>query len=161
MQQRLGEQVFKTVVASTPLVSIDLIVQHSNGQVLLGRRTNRPAKGYWFVPGGRIYKDETFDQAFRRLTKIELGQEYSMDTSKFFGPYEHLYTDNFSGSDFSTHYVVLGYKLELDLEILSLPAEQHNQYQWWNVSELLESDQVHSNTKAYFLNEHKNRKVSI
>jgi colanic acid biosynthesis protein WcaH len=155
MQQRLDEQVFKTVVASTPLVSIDLIVQHSNGQVLLGRRTNRPAKGYWFVPGGRIYKDETFDQAFRRLTKIELGQEYSMETSQFLGPYQHLYTDNFSGSDFSTHYVVLGYKLELNLEILSLPAEQHNQYQWWNVSELLESDQVHSNTKTYFLNEHK------
>lgn len=155
MQQRLDEQVFKTVVASTPLVSIDLIVQHSNGQVLLGRRTNRPAKGYWFVLGGRIYKDETFDQAFRRLTKIELGQEYSMETSQFLGPYQHLYTDNFSGSDFSTHYVVLGYKLELDLEIHSLPAEQHNQYQWWNVSELLASDQVHSNTKAYFLNEHK------
>ncbi|MFM9587755.1 NUDIX domain-containing protein, partial [Streptomyces caniscabiei] len=76
-------------------------------QVLLGRRTNRPAKGYWFVPGGRIYKDETFDQAFRRLTKIELGQEYSMETSQFLGPYQHLYTDNFSGSDFSTHYVVL------------------------------------------------------
>lgn len=155
MQQRLDEQVFKTVVASTPLVSIDLIVQHSNGQVLLGRRTNRPAKGYWFVPGGRIYKDETFDQAFRRLTKIELGQEYSMETSQFLGPYQHLYTDNFSGSDFSTHYVVLGYKLGLDLEIHTLPAEQHNRYQWWNVSELLESEQVHSNTKAYFLNEHK------
>lgn len=150
MQQRLDEQVFKTIVASTPLVSIDLIVQNLHGQVLLGKRTNRPAKGYWFVPGGRIYKDETFEQAFRRLTKIELGQEYSMDTSQFLGPYQHLYTDNFSGSGFSTHYVVLGYKLKLDLEILFLPAEQHNQYQWWNVSELLESDQVHSNTKAYF-----------
>ena len=155
MQQRLDEQVFKTIIASTPLVSIDLIVQHSNGQVLLGKRTNRPAKGYWFVPGGRIYKDETFDQAFRRLTKLELGQEHPLTLARFIGPYQHLYTDNFSGTDFSTHYVVLGYELKLDIDLLSLPSEQHNHYQWWDVSELLKSNQVHNNTKAYFLGEYK------
>ena len=43
-------ETFKTVVASTPLVSIDLIVRNRQGQVLLGLRTNRPAQGGWFVP---------------------------------------------------------------------------------------------------------------
>ncbi|TOB15241.1 NUDIX domain-containing protein, partial [Vibrio parahaemolyticus] len=60
MTQRLDEQTFKLVVASTPLVSIDLIIRNSKRQILLGQRTNRPAQGFWFVPGGRICKDETF-----------------------------------------------------------------------------------------------------
>ncbi|MBJ6922853.1 GDP-mannose mannosyl hydrolase, partial [Vibrio cholerae] len=50
MTQRLDELTFKTVVASTPLVSMDLIVRNRYGQVLLGLRTNRPAQGFWFVP---------------------------------------------------------------------------------------------------------------
>lgn len=152
MTQRLDLHTFKTVVASTPLVSMDLIIQNSQGQILLGLRTNRPAQGYWFVPGGRICKDETFDSAFQRLTKFELGSDYSLDQAQFIGVYQHLYDDNFSGTDFSTHYVVLGYQLELDLSLQHLPSDQHQNYQWWYIEDLLASDLVHDNTKAYFLN---------
>ncbi|MBO0215428.1 GDP-mannose mannosyl hydrolase [Vibrio sp. Vb2880] len=150
MTQRLDEQTFKMVVASTPLVSIDLIIRNSKGQILLGQRTNRPAQGFWFVPGGRICKDETFEQAFQRLTKVELGEGYSLKQAQFLGTYQHFYPDNFSQDDFSTHYVVLGYALELDIELISLPSEQHNHYQWWEEDNLLTSEQVHVNTKAYF-----------
>ena len=150
MTQRLDEQTFKLVVASTPLVSIDLIIRNSKGQILLGQRTNRPAQGFWFVPGGRICKDETFELAFQRLTEIELGEEYCLKQAQFLGTYQHFYIDNFSDDDFSTHYVVLGYELELNIELTSLPDEQHNNYQWWEVENLLASEQVHINTKAYF-----------
>lgn len=153
--QRLEIETFKTVVASTPLVSIDLVIRNSNGLVLLGHRTNRPAQGYWFVPGGRICKDETFENAFRRLTQIELGIELSLNQAQFLGPYQHLYEDNFSGEDFSTHYVVLGYQLSLDIELNSLPQDQHNHYQWWKVEDLLASEHVHVNTKAYFSDNYK------
>ena len=44
------------VIRLAPLVAIDLIIENDYGQVLLGLRTNEPAKGYWFVPGGRIQK---------------------------------------------------------------------------------------------------------
>ncbi|MEZ9872015.1 GDP-mannose mannosyl hydrolase [Vibrio sp. 10N.261.51.C6] len=148
---KLELESFKTVVASTPLVSIDLIIKNEQGQVLLGERTNRPAKGYWFVPGGRILKDENFEQAFLRLTSVELGQEYSIASATFLGPYQHFYTDNFSGTDFSTHYVVLGYELTVDIDINDLPVEQHCAYQWWSVEELLDSEVVHQHTKGYFL----------
>ena len=50
----LSQQAFATVVESTPLISIDLIVENEQGEILLGKRTNRPARGYWFVPGGRV-----------------------------------------------------------------------------------------------------------
>ncbi|HCG6981475.1 TPA: GDP-mannose mannosyl hydrolase [Vibrio parahaemolyticus] len=155
MTQRLDESTFKTVVASTPLVSIYLIVRNSNDQVLLGLRTNRPAKGFWFVPGGRICKDETFEQAFLRLTQVELGVSVPISKVSLLGPYQHLYADNFSGSEFSTHYVVLGYQIELDVPLSGLPSEQHQNYQWWEVNELLDSKLVHSNTKAYFSDNYK------
>lgn len=153
--QRLDKATFKTIVASTPLVSIDLIIRNSCNQVLLGLRTNRPAQGFWFVPGGRIGKDETFEQAFLRLTQLELGSPISLNDASFLGPYQHLYSDNFSGTDFSTHYVVLGYQLKLDLDLQTLPVEQHQNYQWWDEQELLNSDLVHRNTKAYFSDNYK------
>ncbi|WP_154114984.1 GDP-mannose mannosyl hydrolase [Vibrio cincinnatiensis] len=153
--QRLDKETFKTIVASTPLVSIDLIIRNSCNQVLLGLRTNRPAQGFWFVPGGRIGKDETFEQAFLRLTQLELGYPIPLKDASFLAPYQHLYSDNFSGTDFSTHYVVLGYQLMLDLDLQTLPVEQHQNYQWWNEQELLDSDLVHRNTKAYFSDNYK------
>ncbi|GIC25049.1 GDP-mannose mannosyl hydrolase [Vibrio cholerae] len=153
--QRLDKETFKTIVASTPLVSIDLIIRNSCNQVLLGLRTNRPAQGFWFVPGGRIGKDETFEQAFLRLTELELGYPIPLKDASFLGPYQHIYSDNFSGTDFSTHYVVLGYQLMLDLDLQTLPVEQHQNYQWWDEQKLLDSDLVHRNTKAYFSDNYK------
>ena len=149
----LDKETFRTVVRSAPLVSIDLVVINSQGQVLLGQRTNRPAQGFWFVPGGRILKNEPMAAAFLRLSKAELGFASELGDAEFLGVYEHFYTDNFSGTDFSTHYVVLGYRLVHDLDLNSLPDAQHHSYRWFDVAELLASVQVHDNTKAYFLSD--------
>jgi len=116
----------------------------------LGKRLNRPAQGFWFVPGGRIGKGESIDKAFLRLTQEELGMGVAKDSASLLGVYEHFYPDNFSGDDFSTHYVVLGFELELDLELEQLPADQHDNYRGWTVSEMLKSDEVHLHTKSYF-----------
>jgi len=139
------------VVRNAPLVSIDLVVTNARGQVLLGQRTNRPAQGYWFVPGGRILKNEPLDQAFLRLTQDELGRTLSMADAEFLGVYEHFYADNFSGEGFSTHYVVLGYRLHCDIDLDSLPADQHEHYRWWPIHTANNSKNVHANSKAYFM----------
>ena len=153
MTQRLDAELFKSVVANTPLISVDLIVRNPQGQILLGQRVNRPAQGYWFVPGGRVRKDERLADAFTRLVHEELGlTAYSMQNALFLGPFEHFYADNFSGDDFSTHYVVLGYQLDIDALQAQLPHEQHHSYRWFSVDELLNSSDVHLHTKQYFQN---------
>lgn len=149
----LDKATFQTVVRSAPLISLDFVIMNSRQQVLLGLRTNRPAQGYWFVPGGRILKDESIAQAFGRLSKAETGVASNIGAAEFLGVYEHFYTDNFSGTDFSTHYIVLGYRFSGDLDLASLPDAQHQQYRWFDVVELLASDQVHDNTKTYFLSD--------
>lgn len=146
----LSAEDFATVVRSTPLISMDLIVQNQMGEYLLGLRTNRPAQGFWFVPGGRVQKDEILTDAFTRLTETELGKRYTLADGKFYGVWQHFYEDNFSAGNFSTHYIVLGFSLKVDPNELLLPMEQHNEYRWLTVSKLLECDDVHSNSKAYF-----------
>ena len=86
----LSESTFQTIIGATPLVSIDLIVKNTQGEVLLGYRTNRPAQGYWFVPGGRVQKNERLDKAFLRLTKAELGVSIPRSAATFMGVFEHL-----------------------------------------------------------------------
>ena len=146
---------FQTVVASTPLVAIDLVVRNGRGEVFLGLRVNRPAYGVWFVPGGRIRTNESLDSAFRRITQDELGRPFERATARLLGVFEHFYEDSvFANAGFGpdTHYVVLSYCLELDDSTLQPPAEQHQQYRWWPQDELRFSSRVHENTRAYFTN---------
>ena len=145
----LSESTFQTIIGATPLVSIDLIVKNTQGEVLLGYRTNRPAQGYWFVPGGRVQKNERLDKAFLRLTKAELGVSIPRSAATFMGVFEHLYDDSAFDEAVSTHYVVLGYELELDINLDELPKEQHNQYCWVASDALLSRDDVHVHTKWY------------
>ncbi|HDR2752660.1 TPA: GDP-mannose mannosyl hydrolase [Enterobacter asburiae] len=149
----LNQEDFATVVRSTPLISIDLIVENERGEFLLGKRTNRPALGYWFVPGGRVQKDETLTSAFERLTLAELGLRLPQSVGQFYGVWQHFYDDNFSGADFTTHYVVLGFRLKVNQADLRLPDAQHDDYRWHKPEALLASDNVHDNSRAYFLAE--------
>lgn len=146
----LSQHAFATVVQSTPLISIDLIVENAQGEILLGKRNNRPAQGFWFVPGGRVQKDEPLAEAFARLTEAELGLRLPMTAGRFHGVWQHFYDDNFSGTDFSTHYIVLGFRLQVDADALTLPVAQHNEYCWLTPQALLEADNVHDNSRAYF-----------
>lgn len=144
----LPQDTFKTIVASTPLISIDLIVRDPQNNVLLGKRVNRPAQGYWFVPGGRVLKDESIDQTFIRLLKIELGIDKV--NAIFKGIFQHFYDDNFSEENFTTHYIVLAYEVIFNGDIASLPVAQHNDYRWFSEMTLLNHDDVHKHTKWYF-----------
>jgi colanic acid biosynthesis protein WcaH len=145
----LKPEEFLRIVDATPLVSIDLILRNERGEVLLGGRINRPAQGFWFVPGGRIWKNEKVQDALRRISQRELG--VTITEAKLLGVYDHIYDDNFLGApQVNTHYVVLGFEAALSADAKLTADDQHGALQWWNVKELLSSDRVHPNTKAYF-----------
>lgn len=147
----LSEADFTSVIAKAPLVSIDFIIEDtSTGNFLLGKRENRPAEGYWFVPGGRIQKGECIADAFERLTQDELGSSIEYSGSHWFGLYEHMYDDCVFGDVATTHYVVLAHKLSLGQESLKLPSVQHGSYRWLSTEEILAMDTVHPYTKDYF-----------
>jgi len=151
---RLSSDTFKTVVQNTPLISIDLVVKNIEGEILIGRRINKPAKDYWFVPGGRIFKNETLQDAFQRILVEELGNEVnlSLKNARFLGVFEHFYSDSVFGNIFSTHYLVLSYELNVEVDIDQLPLIQHEAFRWVNTNTLINDQKVHPYTKAYFYN---------
>lgn len=79
----LNKEDFANAVRTTPLISLDFIIENEFGEFLVGKRTNRPAQEYWFVPGGRVLKDETLEQAFMRLTEEEIGQQFPITHGQF------------------------------------------------------------------------------
>jgi colanic acid biosynthesis protein WcaH len=145
----LSKEVFSSVVQNTPLVSIDLVIYNKEGKILLGKRVNEPAKNFWFVPGGRVFKDESLDEAFTRTTTAEIGLELKREDSEFHGLYEHFYINNVFNDAFSTHYIVLAHKITVD-DTLKL-YNQHSEYKWFSQDELLNSKDVHKYTKDYFM----------
>jgi len=146
----------ETVVASTPLISIDLLVQNEHGEYLVGLRNNRPAQGYWFVPGGRVLKNETLDDAFRRLTYEELGEELERSQALFKGLYEHFYDDSVFGEKPGTHYIVLAHQLQVDQAQICLSEQQHSQSQWI-APEAIGALNTHRFTRDYFEPHHVRR----
>lgn len=148
---KLDKERFIKVIDATPLVAIDLIIEDENKKILLGKRMNKPAQGYWFVPGGRIRKNETIEFAFKRILTDELSVQCDFSTARLHGAYDHIYDDNFAGLEsINTHYVVIAYRLNLDRNTHFHFDQQHSDMAWFSVDELLSSKEVHENTKNYF-----------
>jgi colanic acid biosynthesis protein WcaH len=140
-----------TVIRLAPLIAIDLIIRNPGDDVLLGLRKNDPAKGYYFVPGGMILKNDWLAAAFARLAENETGQAARLDDARLIGVFEHFYDTNRSGNGgYGTHYVVLGYEFAWPTAARPRPDDQHSELRWWPVTELLASERVHENAKAYF-----------
>jgi len=146
----LSSAEFRTVVRLTPLVSIDLVIRNARDEVLLGLRNNEPAKGFYFVPGGAIRKNESLEIAFARIMKTEVGCDAAFADARFLGIYQHFYpTNRFGEAGYGTHYVALDYEIALPEGAAVKGDDQHSELSWWSEAALFASDRVHDNTKAY------------
>src|SRR5512133_3386817 len=138
--EKIPTDIFMQIVRNTPLISIDFLMHNENNEILLGWRNNQPAKDFWFVPGGRIYKNETIRDAFSRITTAETGPTLDMEQGVFRGIYAHFHPDqNFMNEPgFGTHYIVLAFEIQMARELTSLPLNQHSDYKWESISDLLD-----------------------
>lgn len=133
---QLTSEEFLDVIARTPLVSIDLVIRDQKNRILLGRRANEPAKGKWFVPGGRIYKDESLADAFQRICAIEIEERHTQGEARFVGTFTHKYDTNvFLASGITTHYVVLAFELRLTDSFKLPTTTQHSEFRWFTQEE--------------------------
>lgn len=146
----LPESIFREVVNFAPLVSIDLLIVHDS-KILLGKRRNKPARNRMFVPGGRIKKHETIDDAFKRISNDELGVEIKKSYSKLLGIYEHHYDDSLF-DDVTTHYVAIAYLVDCWSDLVDCWSnvhtdKQHEYLKWVELSS--DNDDIHRYTKNY------------
>lgn len=147
----LSNEDFASVIRYAPLVSIDIVIRDPEAHVLLGFRTNEPARSTYFIPGGVIRKNEAIRDAFARIVKAETGIQASLKDAIFLGVFEHFYkTNRFESSDYGTHYVVLAYELMLGYHPTIELDLQHSDIRWMSEADILTAADVHENTKAYF-----------
>lgn len=140
---------FRTVVKNTPLVSIDICLVHDH-QMLLGKRNNEPLRGQWFTPGGRILKNECWQDCLKRVAQSELGLSV-IDTSEFtlMGIWDHFYPNSAVGDAISTHYVNLPHYCFLKEQPNILADEQHDNLSWFDLAEIKDNDNFHEYMQTY------------
>ena len=147
----MSQSEYLSVVKSVPLVAVDLIIRNRSNEILLGLRKQEPAKGYWFVPGGRIHKDETIQKAFSDIAEHKLGITADFSDTALLGVHEHFYDTNPYGlENCSTHFLSIVYEINVDfLRVDQLPDDQHEAWKWFSFNELMNSPEVHENTKKF------------
>jgi colanic acid biosynthesis protein WcaH len=147
----LTDEQLSYVVRYAPLVSIDLIIRDPKGRVLVAFRRNEPAKNCYFVPGGRIRKNETIGAAFQRILQAETGLEFGFEQARLLGVFQHIYpTNRLEHKDYGTHYVVLAYEISLSEKPRITLDAQHESGRWMNDRELRAALDVHEFVKRYF-----------
>jgi colanic acid biosynthesis protein WcaH len=151
----LDMQTFKAVIENTPLVSIDLCLI-CNGQILLGKRSNEPLKGRWFTPGGRIHKNETWQDALLRIAEAELGLSgIAVEGFSLMGMWDHFYSNSALDQNTSTHYVNLPHYAEFQSRPEIILDDQHGEFEWFDLSVVAYDEKFNPymrNYGSWFLN---------
>ncbi len=145
----LNKEDFLTVVKNAPLFSLDLVMVNEDREVLFGQRLNAPAKNWWFVPGGRIYKDETLKDAFGRISEAEIGSYLDINQSQSLGLYEHFYNDSAFSNDVSTHYINVPHLVFCQKKDMHVPKVQHSSYLWIPFDKIEENPTIHKYSKLF------------
>jgi colanic acid biosynthesis protein WcaH len=146
----LSAEDFKHVAQRTPLIALDLVASDAAGRILVGKRRNSPARGSWFVPGGRVFKDEPLHAALLRVSQAELGVALTPERVRMIGAFDHIYPDNFfEEPSWGFHYIVLALRVTEPID-RQPPDVQHSEYRFLSPEEIRADDAVHPFTKSYF-----------
>lgn len=138
---RIPDDAWRTIVEHVPIVSVDLVVLHE-GKLVLGKRQNAPAKGEWFVPGGRLHKHERLDDAVHRIAEEELG--VNVVIRERLGAYEHHYENAALDDVGGKHYIANGFVVTA-AERPDVNDAQHSDLRLFESA----SDSLHENVRAY------------
>ncbi len=70
----IPDNLYDLIIHSIPIACVDVAII-AKGSVLLVKRNDSPAKGEWWLPGGRVFKGETMRQTAKRKALEEVGIE--------------------------------------------------------------------------------------
>lgn len=151
----LAKEHFDQAVEALPLISADLCFV-CDAKMLLGKRNNKPAQGWWFTPGGRIRKGESWSNALQRIAQEEVGMSsFNVSQAILMGVWDHFYDDSAFSDRISTHYVNIPHYCHVQPEQIcefTLPSgkfEQHSEWRWVSIKMAASDLNVHSYVRVY------------
>ena len=71
-QSHIPEDIYAKIIESVPIACVDIVVVYDH-QALLVKRMNYPARGEWWIPGGRVLWGEMMVDTAQRKAREELG----------------------------------------------------------------------------------------
>jgi colanic acid biosynthesis protein WcaH len=74
MNKFIPEKLYHQILTNLPIACVDIAIV-AQGSVLLVKRNDAPAKGQWWVPGGRVLKGEMMRDTAMRKAREEVGVE--------------------------------------------------------------------------------------
>jgi colanic acid biosynthesis protein WcaH len=77
----LPTEEYRRVASAVPIICVDCLVVNEEGQFLLVKRANPPLKDEYWVPGGRVYKNERLIDAVHRKMREEIGVDVEVVVS--------------------------------------------------------------------------------
>ncbi|MDA0763321.1 MAG: NUDIX domain-containing protein [Proteobacteria bacterium] len=132
------------------------------GQLLMGLRQNEPLKGQWFTPGGRLLKNERWQDWLARIAKAELGLTVTSDDFELMGVWDHFYDNSAINESISTHYVNLPHVCYLESRPQLSLDPQHELVRWFDVVSIIKDTghQICMREYARWINENRNAGAS-
>ncbi len=128
MNQQLPLDLYKQFHEQLPLPCVDIILKTPGNGFLLVLRQTEPAKGQWWLVGGRVYKNETLLRAARRKVQEEIGIELKLQSLRQIrGSYETIFAEDPFGHGKGTHTINTCFIAELTKQDLSvIQLDQHH-----------------------------------
>jgi colanic acid biosynthesis protein WcaH len=120
---------YKKFLEQMPVVCIDAIIMNNKGQYLLIKRKNEPLKGDYWVPGGRLLKNETLNDAVLRKVKEELGIESHVVMP--IGVYEDFFDKSPLNPENGLHTISIVYLIIAGSENICID-EQSDDWGWFD-----------------------------
>lgn len=131
MTDYIEQDEYEKIARQIPIICVDIVIRDRTGRYLIIKRENPPLKGQWWVPGGRIRKQETILYACMRVARAEL--DCQLTGIRPIGFYEDIFTGEESPYDFPFHTM----SFVFEAKKLSGDVKLNGQSSAWTWSEAL------------------------
>lgn len=110
---RIDDTLYSRFVELMPIACIDVVI-HEGDYFVMVKRNEEPAKGLWWIPGGRLLKDETMEEGAVRKAKEETGLD--VEVERRIGVYDEFFDTSIQGCPTHTVCVAFLVKSKSNLE---------------------------------------------
>lgn len=131
----IEQKLYERIHAEMPILCIDLVIQ-SGDRTLLVQRNREPQVDRYWLPGGRLFKGESVDQAITRIAREEVGLE--VFHRRFLSYQELTFGEDPFGHRKGTHTVSLVFSCWTETDFMKIGCvkldENHSSHLWfrWN-----------------------------
>lgn len=133
--QDVPQDIYKVLMEFSPICTVDMIFFNPEGtRVLLGKRVNAPYQGLFYTFGGRLRKNEMFEEAAVRIAKKEMGVAIT-PSDVTFGGLDNEISDNSIVPDTNYHAVALYFGGTIPEDTPVELDAQHSEYRWVGVDD--------------------------